>query len=321
MAKIELLIKGSKNTFEPVILDGITWETERKGSPSKLTFTCVKDSILAFEHGNQVQLKVDGKGVFMGFVFEKTRDKEQHIEVTCYDQLRYFKNKETYFLTNKTASQMLKAICSDFNLTLGEVAETGYVAPKIAKDDSTLFDIIQEQLDRAVAYTNKLFCLYDDFGKITLKNVEDMKTNVVVDVNNTENFEYTSSIDSDTYNVIKLYRDNEETGKREVYEVRDYNNVGNWGILKLTESIQEGENGQAKAEAYLKLKNRVTRTLKINGCFGDLSVRAGSSVYFTMNLGDKIIKNYLVCERVTHNFSENNHTMDLELIGGNLFYG
>lgn len=321
MAKIELLIKGSKNTFEPVILDGITWETERKGSPSKLTFTCIKDNILAFEHGNQVQLKVNGKGVFMGFVFEKTRDKEQHIEVTCYDQLRYFKNKETYFLTNKTASQMLKAICSDFNLTLGEVADSGYVAPKIAKDDSTLFDIMQEQIDRTVAYTNKLFCLYDDFGKITLKNVEDMKTNVVVDVNNTENFEYTSSIDSDTYNVIKLYRDNEDTGKREVYEVRDYNNVGNWGILKLTESIQEGENGKAKAEAYLKLKNRVTRTLKINGCFGDLSVRAGSSVYFTMNLGDKIIKNYLVCERVTHYFNENNHTMDLELIGGNLFYG
>jgi hypothetical protein len=321
VAKIELLIKGSKNTFEPVILDGITWETERKGSPSKLTFTCIKDGVLAFEHGNQVQLKVDGKGVFMGFVFEKTRDKEQHIEVTCYDQLRYFKNKETYFLTNKTASQMLKAICSDFNLKTGFIADTSYVAPKIAKDDSTLFDIMQEQIDRTVAYTNKLFCLYDDFGKITLKNVEDMKTNVVVDVNNTENFEYTSSIDSDTYNVIKLYRDNEDTGKREVYEVRDYNNVGNWGILKLTESLQEGENGKAKAEAYLKLKNRVTRTLKINGCFGDLSVRAGSSVYFTMNLGDKIIKNYLVCERVTHYFNENNHTMDLELIGGNLFYG
>lgn len=319
MANIQLLIKGS-SIFEPIVLDGITWETERKGSPGKLVFTCVKDQVISFPHGAKVQLKVDGKGVFMGFVFSKSRDRQQHIEVTCYDQLRYFKNKETYYLTNKTASQMLRAICSDFNLSTGTIVDSGYVAPKIAKDNCTLFDIMQEQIDRTVAYTNEMFCMYDDFGKICFKNVKNMKSNIIIDPDTAQNYDYTSSIDDDTYNVIKFYRDNKDTGKREVFEVIDYTNVGQWGILRLTESIQDGENGQAKAEAYLKLKNRVTRALTVKGCFGDLSVRAGSSVYFNMNLGDKIIKNYLVCERVTHYFSENNHTMDLDLIGGNLFY-
>ena len=36
-----------------------------------------------------------------------------------------------------------------------------------------------------------------------------------------EDFDYNSSIDSDTYTKIKLVRDNEESGKRDVYIAQD----------------------------------------------------------------------------------------------------
>lgn len=92
---IELYIQNGNKLFQPLIEDGVVWETERKGSPGKLTFTVIKDNIINFQEGNPVMLKVDGKNIFFGFVFKKTRDKNHHIKVIAYDQLRYLKNKDT----------------------------------------------------------------------------------------------------------------------------------------------------------------------------------------------------------------------------------
>ena len=52
------------------------------------------------------------------------------------------------------------------------------------------------------------YCLYDDFGKLTLKNIESMKLDLLVDSETAENYDYTSSIDSNTYNKVKLFYDN-----------------------------------------------------------------------------------------------------------------
>ena len=108
---IQLLIQGQGGkVYQPIVEDGITWETNRKGAPSILDFTVIKDGLISFPEGAKVQLKVDGKGIFSGFVFQKSRDKEQRIKVTAYDQLRYFKNKTTLRYTAKTASELLRMI-------------------------------------------------------------------------------------------------------------------------------------------------------------------------------------------------------------------
>ena len=48
MNKIELQIatKGMSVNLFPIVLDGIEWQTERVGAPSRLTFTVVKDQTL-----------------------------------------------------------------------------------------------------------------------------------------------------------------------------------------------------------------------------------------------------------------------------------
>ena len=111
---VELLIASGSGLIAPSVEEGIQWTTERAGSPSTLKFTVVKDASIAFEEGDPVRLKVDGKEVFFGFVFTKKRNKEHLIEVTAYDQLRYLKNKDTYVYENKTAGEVVKMIASDF---------------------------------------------------------------------------------------------------------------------------------------------------------------------------------------------------------------
>ena len=313
---IELLIAHNNKLYTPIVEEGIQWTTERSGSPSTLKFTVVKDETIAFQEGDAVRLKVDGQEVFFGFVFTKKRNKNHHIEVTAYDQLRYLKNKDTYVYEGKTASQVIEMIANDFNLNLGKIESTGYVIPSRVEDNQSLFDIIQNALDLELQNKGELFCLYDKFGKLTLQNIGSMKLDLLIDVDAAEDFDYTSSIDQQTYNKIKLTYDNDETGEREVYIAQDSANKNQWGVLQFFEKLQKGENGKAKADALLNLYNKKTRNLKVNDAFGDVRCRAGTLVPVQLYLGDISVSNYLLVEKATHTFNNNQHLMSLNLRGG-----
>lgn len=322
--KAELLIASDSGDklYAPVIEEGIEWITERRSTPGKLTFKVVKDDIISFSEGAAVRLKIDGKPVFFGFVFKKGRDKEPIISVTAYDQLRYLKNKDTYVYENKTAAQFLKMLAADYLLKVGSVEDTGFIIPSRIEENTTLFDMIENALDLTLQNSKEMFVMYDDFGKLTLKNISSMYVAeqgkyLMIDETTGENFEYSSSIDDSTYNRIKLTYDNEETGKREIYIAKDSKNINKWGILQYPDmELSKGENGQAKADALLKLYNRKTRNLKIQNALGDTRVRAGSLVLINLDLGDMKVKNFMMVERVTHKFNQDEHFMDLTLKGG-----
>lgn len=319
----ELFIGDSAGEFmySPAVEDGIEWSTERRGAPGKLTFKAINDGHLKLTEGSPVRLTMNGSPVFYGFVFTQKRDKNQIVTITAYDQLRYLGNKDTYVYENKTASQLIRMIASDFSLNTGSIEDTGFVIASRVEDNTSLFDMIGNALDLTMQNRREMFVLYDDFGKLTLKNIASMAvgssdTFLMIDEETGENFDYTSSIDNDTYNKVKLIYDNEETGKREVYIAQDGNHINNWGILQYFDTISKGENGQIKAETLLQLYNQKTRNLKITKAIGDLRVRGGSLVLVNLDLGDVHLKNFMVVENVKHVLKSNEHTMDLTLRGG-----
>lgn len=312
---------SGRKAYIPAVEEGIEWSTERRSTPGKLSFKLVKDPVLQLGEGAAVRLKVDGKPVFFGFVFTQKRDKDQRIEVTAYDQLRYLNNKDTYVYENKTAAQLVQMIAADFSLNTGSLEDTGFVIPSRVEDNTSLFDVIENALDLTLQHTRKMFVLYDDSGRLTLKNMASMYVGepgayLLIDEETGENFEYTSSIDSNTYNKIKLVYDNEDTGKREVYIAQDSSHMNAWGVLQYFDTLQKGENGQAKADALLKLYNSKTRNLKIVNALGDLRVRAGSMVLIRLDLGDLAIASFMLVEKVKHTFKLDEHFMDLTLRGG-----
>lgn len=316
MENCELLIQNGNTVYSPVIQEGVEWETERKGTPGKLTFKIVKDNIVNFTEGNAVRFKYKGNETFYGFVFTKKRDKDSIITVTAYDQLRYLKNKDTYVYKNKSADELIRIMANDFLLNIGMLEQTGYKIASRSESNKTLFDIVQTAIDLTIQNTNEMFVLYDDFGKICLKNIERMKLGLVIDEETGENFDYSSSIDNDTYNQIKLTYDNKETGKREVYMAKDTSHINEWGVLQYYDKIDEKVNGKTKADALLKLYNQKTRKLQIKSAIGDIRVRGGSLVIVKMNLGDIKLQNFMLVEKVKHTFKNNEHTMDLTLRGG-----
>lgn len=312
----EILIQHGSTIQYPAVVEGAKLTLERKGTPGKLTFTVVKDSKLNFQEGDPVKLTLDGTPMFYGFVFIKSRDKDGTIDVTAYDQLRYLKNKDTITEEGLKASDLLKRIATDFRLNLGTVEDTGYTMETVVEENQTLFDMIQNALDETLLNTGKLYVLYDDVGSLTLKDINSMKTNLLIDMEAAENFSYSSSIDDATYNKIKLAFNNEKTGKRELYVAQDGEKINQWGVLQYFEEIQTATGAAAKAEAMLAHYDRKTRKLTIKNAFARPDIRAGSAIMVSLNLGDIIANQYLMVEKVVFTFKEDETMMDLTLVGG-----
>lgn len=316
MADVKILIQHGSNIMYPVVTEGTKLTWERKGTPGKLTFTLVKDKNISYQEGDPVKVLVDDEPVFYGFVFKKTRNKDGTISNTVYDQLRYLKNKDTFTDEGLSASDLLKRLAADFQLNLGTVEDTGYTFETIVQENKTLFDMIQEALDETLLITGNLFVLFDDVGKLTLKNVNSMKVPVLIDEESAENYNYESGIDSQTFNKIKLAYENEETGKREIYIAQDGEKINQWGVLQYFETVKTEIGASEKAQSLLKLYDRKTRRLTIKNVFGDMRVKAGCAVAISLNLGDIVANTFMVVENVTHTFKNDQHMMDVTVIGG-----
>ncbi|AYB00053.1 XkdQ/YqbQ family protein [Lachnoanaerobaculum umeaense] len=315
---VDIMISNGKEAYIPPLKEGIQLDLERKGSPGKLKFSYFNDGNIKAEEGNQVKLTVDGMDVFFGFLFSKkiSSQDSSFVECTAYDQLRYLKNKDTYAYNNLTVGEVIKLIAEDFRLNIGELEDTGYKIPRREEQNKTLFDIIQNAIDETLQNTGKLYVFYDNVGKLTLKNIDSMKLDLLIDMSTAVGYEYNSSIDSNTYNQVKVVYKNTKDKTNDIFLVKSGENINKWGVLQLNESVETKESGTRKAEALLKYYNKVYKTLTVKDAFGDVRVKAGSSMVVMLQFEDVKISNYMVAEKVTHTFKNDEHLMTLKLRGG-----
>jgi hypothetical protein len=111
------------------------------------------------------------------------------------------------------------------------------------EDTQKLLDIIDKALTLTLHHGNQNFVFFDDFGKLSLRLVDDMLVDVYLgDGSLMYDYSYKRSIDSDTYNQIKLVQDNKKTQKRDVHMARDSANIAKWGLLQYYEKVDEGLN-------------------------------------------------------------------------------
>ena len=311
---LQIEIQNGKKGYMPVIADTVTLTTERTDTPGKLEFSVIWDQKLKIEEGNPVKLTVNKKVLFYGFIFTFSHTKSSVVKITAYDQVRYLLNKDTYYFKKQTADSIIKMVAKDYGLRVGSIAETGYTIPARLMDNKTLLDMMQDSLEITLTNNKKLFCLYDKAGKLTLKQSADMKIGLLIDADTAEDFDYSSTIDSGVYNVIKLVY--EKDGKRTAYVAQDKATQKKWGSLQYFEKIDDTANANNKAKTLLNLYNLKNKALTVRNCLGDVRVRAGCMVLVRLTLHDMKISNWMLVETCTHKFTNNQHTMTLKLRGG-----
>lgn len=314
----ELLIQHETTGYIPCVEEGVTLELERKGTPGKLKFSVVNDGNLKFEEGDPVRFSIDGTAIFYGFIFTKSTSSKtpEVIDCVAYDQLRYLKNKDTYSYTNKTVAEVVQMIAADFGLNCGTLEDSGYKIASRIEDNTTLFDIIQNAIDETLQATTHLYVLYDDVGKLTLRNIENMRLGLLIDSETAAEYDYKSTIDDKTYNQIKVVYEDSKSKKRSVYIAKDSSHINSWGLLQMTEKVEQPTSGAAKADALLQLYNAKTKTLTVKDALGDVRVRAGTSLVVHLELEDMTVQSMMVVESVKHTFKNKQHLMTLKLRGG-----
>ena len=295
-----------------------TWTTNRTGSPGKVEFTVNKAGDVSFVEGDTVRFSVDGQLQFFGWVFTKSKDRWGVIDVTCYDRLRYLKNSASYAFYDLSAGDMIRQMAADMQVDVSEIEDTGYIIPSLIEQEQSCIDIAQSALEQTLLNTGNIYVLFDDGHGLSLKQPANMISDVIIgDKSLLTDYSYKTDIDQQSYNSVKLVRPNEQTGRKDVFIAQDSGNIDRWGLLQLYQSVDGAMNDaqvKAQAEATLGFYNRRLRTLSVSS-LGVPGLRAGQMIYMNVpGLGDINLNQYVLLEKVTHTWENNDHTMDFETL-------
>ncbi|SFF23200.1 hypothetical protein SAMN04487969_11979 [Paenibacillus algorifonticola] len=318
---IELILDNKDGQLWDIgnIATDITWQTTRIGKAGSLQFTLIKGGLyesasFSVSCGDIVRFRYDKQNVFYGYVFSVDGGRDEKVRITAYDQIRYLMSSDTYVFTGATAADVIQRIAKDAGLKVGAIDAPAYKIPSMVADGEKLLDIIDKALTLTIINDGGNYVFFDDFGALSLRLVDNMMVGFMIgDGSLMYDYSFKQSIDQDTYNKIKLVRDNKETGKRDVYVAQDSANIAKWGLLQYHEKVNEKMNdAQIKQllDALAALKNRETKSLTVNS-LGQLGVRAGS--YLPIVIEEYKINQPFLVNTCTHRFN-GDHTMTLELM-------
>lgn len=316
MATLTAVTKDGKIIDYSNAFTGIEWETQRFDAPGKLTFSGVEPTGIALPEGTAVTF-TDGLNVFKGYVFTAERDRYGNVSYTAYDQLRYLKANASYSWSAVTLEQIITDIASDFLLTVGDLASTGYTFPSLIKENETCLDIIFDALSQVIYQTGKIWLFYDDAGKLVLREATTLQTTGIIgDGSMMTDYTYKRDIDSDTYNRVKLVKPNRNSGRTDVYMYEDTETIGKWGLLQYYDKVDDNLTPaqiQEKAQAYLQYYNRVLQSLTIEA-IGVPGIRAGSIIpVLIRDVQELTLNRVLLVEKCTHSYEGDYHTMSLDV--------
>lgn len=301
---------GNSYDIADFVSSGISFE-DNVNKAGVISFI-IKKGAISIEEGSRVFLTYDDAPYFSGFIFKISTKNDGNLDITAYDQLRYLKTQDTYVFGGITAKHAIAMICNDFKLITGELQETGYKLPSLIFDNKNILDMISDLLTCTMTKTNNIFVLKDNAGLIELKNIRNNISDICIDPEcNIFEYEYSRSIDDNTYNQIKLVQDNKTTGTRDLYIARDSSTIAKWGLLQMTEKIDDNLNAaqiKAMADAYLSLKNKVQKNLSLN-VIGDKRIRSGNVI--CVNLPELNISELLLCTYAKHTFESTNHSVSV----------
>lgn len=326
-----LMYDNEKNLLFDVskLVSNIKLETSIFDTAGKATFDILKLPSYSFKEGATFALTVDGYKLFKGYVFSRKETEDNKVmQVTCFDALYYFKNKDAKTFAGLTSWQITQIACNDMVLPFRLVSGAPFFTAPVVHDNKSYFEMVKRALDETLINTNQWYIIRDNFGVIEHCNVLDLRAPFLIgDEQGLVKYSYETSIDKDTYNQIKLFRDNDETKKREIFIVNDTAvnggaNIRKWGILQLYQKVDETLNiAQIEERAFglLRLYNNPKKALKMNEVLGFFPMAAGFVFPVRIkDLADGGVNQWMLCTDCTHTLNKGVHTMSIsaEVVNG-----
>ena len=219
-----------------------------------------------------------------------------------------------------TASGIFERICADVFPATGAapryrtLTPSASIIPEHFHDRDTLYSIIAYGIDAANIAENKSYFIRDDFGELQFTNLEQERTDIIIgDGSLLTGYSYSADIDSDTYNAVKLVREDKEAGTRETWVESDDATAALWGRLQMVDSVDDEMNEaqiRELAQNLLRAKNREVRSLRLRS-LGVRELTAGRG--FILRIEPLGIEQRVWINSATHTYTTDSHTMDLEV--------
>ena len=298
-----------------------TWKTSRIAMPiGNLSFSYLRSSDVQMQMGDRITVQADNRRatstpeiIFTGIVFKTEYDENELIHVTAYDCLRYLKAKSSYVWEKKTLPQMVAQIASEYKLPVGILADTGVPITDVCENQGIL-DMLTTFLLETNMKSGDLFNLYvNGRGQICIQRVQDMYVPdpMIGDDSLMYGYQFSESIDENTYNAISVVRKDKQSGKTNIVFEKDEESIERYGMLTMVKN-SDNETATQKEWATALLSQRKYPTLSSSiKALGDFRVRAGSLI--DVSIGDiGIHQTRFVVDRCTHTMTSGSHVMQIE---------
>jgi hypothetical protein len=259
--------------------------------------------------GSILLLRGESGEIVRGVVFDIQKDTSGRYTVISYDHLNYLlKSKGTYKFRNMTADAIIKKLCSDFKIPVGDIPPTGIVLPKIFARDETIYDICVMALTETTKRNGKKYMLRMKQGKLNVieKGAQVVKW-YITEVQNLMDASYSENI-NEMKNKILVVGDKDEV----LAKVEDPELIKQYGVLQELRregNIKAGE-AMTIAKNLLKELGKVKREASIT-CLGLDDVEAGTAIEVKETLTGLTGTFYVDTD--DHTVQNGQHTMSLKL--------
>lgn len=301
------------------------WSLE--GSAGTLDTSYIESEGLDINEGDAIVVKLEGKTIFYGWVFSKSKSYNESVSIKAYDSKKYLAYKDVNVVGAETINECFERICKMCKLKYKVVDTSNYSIPYKIHDGETYNDMLQYAIDQTFIRNHERFCIRCNGDTLELVNVEKQQQNLIIgDKSLLTGYEYSSDIEN-TYTSYKIQRetsseeqknlnDVQKIAKRTTKTAQNFTNVQKWGNLHYYEKV-DAKWTNAQIEDYMFhldiVYGQPTKKLSLN-CLGDMRAIPGNMV--TLNIKDlekeKVAQGtFFLITEATHTITHKDYTMDI----------
>jgi hypothetical protein len=218
-------------------------------------------------------------------VVDQRREGQIERNITAFDIAKFLAGtEEDYIFTNSSLSNILTRVCNDFSIPKGDIPSTGVSVGQVINRGGTLWDMLQEAVQRHVDLTGEVYYVYAMGGRINLRKQGDQSRYWVFEAGESlQTARRTRSV-ANLINQVKIYGVFEgETDKPVVVAVKKNDtSQGLYGLRQRIDYVPSAEDEAKVVTVAEKILDRYAapdETLEITGWLVP-NLRAGEKVRY-----------------------------------------
>ena len=314
-----VLINGKQGHRLVGLWESITWSGDTKEAARTVSIKLYntadgKKKKLDIPIGSLLRLYDDKTEIFRGFIFKSEISENGEQTLTAYDSNIYLtKSSDSLVFKKKTASQIIKQLCTTFGIPYGNIVDTKTVLPKLVLRGKTLYEMIIIALTETQKISGNKYLLGNSQGKVTLAQVNTVyaKHRVYSKINITSS-SFSESIE-ERKTQIKLTGGSEDEIKATA-TLKSPAAIAKYGVMQHYENFSDVET-KAKlntlANSLLSQLNVTTQEFSVD-VIGNITFVSGAKVLVEETMSNTTGLFYITADSHTFN-ADGTHTTSLTL--------